>query len=388
MKKWLAVALAAVLLLTGCAPKFEKNKEVVQKTDDKTEKAFIPNYQISNKYYRTILPFKPSKTRGMVVANLNSRYDIKEFETGLMRIAKSEYSPEKYLFQEGQILDKKTVSLWLNRKYTAKQLKDEGLEASDNIGLNPLDDEKGSIDDRNKKNPIYLAHVLEQDYLVKTDKDTVKLGGVMIGLALNSVHYYQKEKYGATYERKIPHKELKAEGEKIAAEVARRLRGMSELKGIPVTIALFEQESKSSVVPGNFFEYATVDANSSSLNAWEPVKEKYYLFPDTTSEKDHRDDWTFFMNFKQDVEKYFSSNGVIGRGFYKDDQLTDLRIEIPIQFYGEAEAIGFTQYVAGLIMDNFPDYISIEVNITSVNGPEALIEKKPKEKEPYVHIYK
>ncbi|RLQ96481.1 CamS family sex pheromone protein [Falsibacillus albus] len=388
MKKWLAVTFAAALLLTGCAPKFEKNNEVVQKTDDKTEKAFIPNYQISNKYYRTILPFKPSKTRGMVVANLNSRYDIKEFETGLMRIAKNEYSPDKYLFQEGQILDKDTVTLWLNRKYSKSQLKEEGLKASQNIGLNPLDDEKGTVKQRNEKNPIYLSHILEQDYLVKTDKDTVKLGGVMIGLALNSVHYYQKEQYGDVYEAPIKHADVVAEGKKIAAEVAKRLRDKPELKGVPITIGLFEQASKNSVVPGHFFSYSNVPANSTSLGSWKDVKENYYLFPSDEAKQDHRDDWTYFMNFKQDVEKYFSSNGVIGRAYYKDDQMSELRIEIPIQFYGEAEAIGFTQYVAGLIMDHFPDYLSIEVNVTSVNGPEALISKKPNEKEPYVHIYK
>ena len=58
------------------------------------------------------------------------------------------------------------------------------------------------------------------------------------------------------------------------------------------------------------------------------------------------------------------------------DQLQDLNIDIPIQFYGKTEAIGFTQYVTGLVMEHFPDYISVEVNISSVNGPEALIVKE------------
>ena len=44
----------------------------------------------------------------------------------------------------------------------------------------------------------------------------------MIGLALNSVHYYQKVQYGATFETKIPHDELEREGKKIADEVLMR----------------------------------------------------------------------------------------------------------------------------------------------------------------------
>ena len=69
-------------------------------------------------------------------------------------------------------------------------------------------------------------------------------------------------------------------------------------------------------------------------------------------------------------------------------QLQELNIDIPIQFYGNTEAIGFTQYVTGLIMNHFTEYISIQISITSVNGPEALITRKPGDSEPYVHIYK
>lgn len=117
------------------------------------------------------------------------------------------------------MLDSSTISSWLNRKYTDSQLKEKKKKASDNVGLNPVDPGKGDIDKRNKDNPIYLAHILEHNYLVKTKDNSVSLGGVVIGLALNSVHYYQKEAFGATYEKTIDSKKLKQEGEKIAAEV-------------------------------------------------------------------------------------------------------------------------------------------------------------------------
>lgn len=391
MKKWLTVALAACLLasISGCAPSsIDKQNQVVQKKNDKKEKAIIPNYQISDQYYKTILPFKPGKAQGMVVQNLNTRYDIDEFETGLMRIAKQEFSPEKYLFQEGQYLSKKTIAAWLERKYTKKQLKEHGLKPSENLGLNPIDDEKGSIDERNKKSPIYLAHISEQDYLKQMDDNTVQLGGVVIGLALNSVHYYQKEEYGATYDLKIPHKQVEEQGKKIADEVAKRIRKIKGLENVPVFIALFEQASKDSVVPGHFFAYTTLGKGESTISHWEGLDEKYYLFPSDQADADHRDDNTYFLNFKEDVQKYFdNTTGVVGRAFYKDGQLNNLQIDISIQFNGEAEAIGFTQYVSGLILNHFPDYYPIEVNISSVEGPEALIVKKAKAKEPFVHIY-
>lgn len=384
MKKWFSLLLAAVLI-TGCAPGFKGEKEVVRGKDDKKETSIIPNYQLENSY-RSLIPFVPSKARGMVVSNLNSRYDINEFETGLMRVAMGQFSPDKYVFQEGQHLDKDTVGLWLNRKYTKAQLKERGLKAEQNVGLNPLNDGKGSIEEQNEKNPIYLAHILEHDYLLKNDK-SVKLSGVVVGLALNSVHYYQKEKYGATFEQEIPRDKLEAEGKKMAEEVLKRMRSMKGLGNVPITIALFEQKGKNDVVPGNFFAYAVSDKGN-SLGDWKKVDEKYVLFPSEEAEKNHRDDLTFYMRFKDDIEEYFPNyNGVIGRGFYKDGQLVDMKIEIPVQMFGEAEIIGFTQWATSLIIDHFPDYINVEIEINSVNGAEALIVRNAGEEDPFVHIY-
>ena len=109
MRKIFSIALASVLLLSACAPNFQKQEEVVQDQKDSDEKAIIPKYKISDKYYRTILPFKESESRGLVVNNINTRYDLQEFETGLMRVAQTTFDPEKYLFQEGQYLKSETV---------------------------------------------------------------------------------------------------------------------------------------------------------------------------------------------------------------------------------------------------------------------------------------
>lgn len=380
MRKLSLLALSLVFLLSACAPSFQKQTDVIQSKEKVKGKAIIPKYNISNNYYRTILPFEPGEARGMIVANINTRYDINEFETGLMRIAQNNFSTDKYLFREGQEIKRNNVKLWLNRKFTPDQLKAKGLKESDNIGLNPID--------QGNNPPIYLAHILEHDYLTKDDKGNVSLSGVTIGLALNSIYYYQKEQYGATFEKKIPFAEIENQGKKMAEEVLKRLRGMKDLSDVPITIALFEQQSKSSVVPGNFFSYTFVDKGSSSIGSWEKVDEKYFLFPSTDAQNAHRDDVTAFLNFKQDVEEYFPNfNGVIGKAFYIGDQLQDLTITIPIQFYGKTEAIGFTQYVTGLVMEHFPKYISVSVSVTSVDGPEALIVRKANENEPFVHIY-
>lgn len=375
MRKLSMAIIAFILLLAGCAPNFSKEEEILQEQDDSTKTAIIPKYQISDQYYRTILPFEPSASRGLTVNRLNTRYDIDEFETGLMRVAQHNYSPDKYLFQEGQYLDKDTVQSWLGRK------------SGDNAGLNPEDTGEGDPQTRNEENPIYLAQILEHNYLVSED-GTAKLGGVVIGLAMNSVHYYRKEQYGPIFEVKIDDKKIEEEGKRIAQEVVSRLRQTKGLEEVPITIALFKQESRSSIVPGNFFAYANAGKGNSRLGGWNAINEDYVLFPSDEAKDKHRDDLTSFQNFKDDVEEYFPNfNGVVGTAFYAEDQLRKISIDITIQFYGKAETIGFTQYVTGLVMEHFPNYISVEVSISSVDGEEALIVKEVDQDKPFVHIY-
>ena len=54
-----------------------------------------------------------------------------------------------------------------------------------------------------------------------------------------------------------------------------RIRTIKGLEDVPVTIALFEQKGKNSVVPGNFFAYARANKGSSTLGDWKDIKEEY-----------------------------------------------------------------------------------------------------------------
>lgn len=386
MKRKMILFAALLLFLSSCAPNFG-GEEVVQEKDNKEQKAVIPKYNISDSYYRIVLPFKVSGARGEVVEDLNTRLDVDEFETGLMRLAQDRFSPEEYLFQEGQYLDKKTVKRWLERKRTPSQLKKEKMKPSENVGLNPPISDNGTNEEKNKKSPIYLASILEHDYLVKTSDNKVKLGGVVLGLALNSVHYYETEQ-GYPREVKISDKVIEREGKRIAAEVLSRIRDMKKLKDVPITIALFKQAPKSSVIPGNFFAITHVDEGSNTIDEWQSVNEEYYLFPSDEAQKNHRDDWLKFNNFKSDIEEFFPNyTGVVGKALYRDDQLQQLTINISFPFYGKAEVVGFTQYVTGLVMEKFPDYINVNVYISSTGGPESIIVRQAKADKPFVHIY-
>ena len=395
LKSVKVIALFLLLFLTACAPQFEKEEEVVQETDETREKAIIPRYNISDSYYRTILPFKEGEARGLVLGRLNTRLDIDEFETGLMRVAQESFEADRYLYQEGQYLKRDTIRSWLGRKLSKEQLEEQKLEENENVGLNPIFEyQKGKpYEEQMKDSPIYLTHMLEHNYLIKNKNDQLELAGVVIGLALNSVHYYKlPDDYGdfAGFQREteIDDDEIEREGKKIAEEVIGRLRNIEGLKNVPITIALFKQESISSIVPGHFFASASADADSSKLGKWQTINEEYHVFPSTDVSEAYREDAMMFSNFKSDIDDYFPNyTGVIGRGFYKNDELQQLTIEIPMQFYGKGEVIGFTQYLTGLVMEHFPNYINVHVYVSSESGQESMIIRDAGAEEPYIHIY-
>lgn len=370
-------AIVAAAMLVGCVPSDKEETELTQETQqkEKAETTIIPSIQIDESYYKTLIPYKESASRGLVVSNIYTKYDMKEVESGLMRLSQNEFDTENYYFQEGQYLAESTVSSWLAR---SSQTED---------GLNPPTTDTMTPEERAIKAPVYLSHIVEQNYLTKTKDNKVKLGGISIGLALNSIYYYQKEQYGEYYEKPISDSTLVEQGKKMAAEIVSRLRTRDELKDIPIVVGLFKQQARNQIIPGTYFSYGVAKAGQNNIAEWEGIDENYVLFPTGDSQDVYRDINNNFKNFKQDVDKYFSNyTSVIGTGFYRNKQIQNLSIEIPIQFFGKAEIIGFTQYLTGILINQF-DNIHVEVSVTSVNGPEALIIKKANDKDPFVHVY-
>ena len=369
-------ALVAAAMLVGCVPSIKEETELEQDSQqEKTETTIIPSTQIDDTYYKTLIPYKESASRGLIVSNIYTKYDIKEAETGLMRLSQDEFDTENYYFQEGQYLAESTVKDWLARSSQVEE------------GLNPPTTDSMTAEERATKAPIYLAHIIEQNYLTKTAENKVALGGISIGLAMNSIYYYQKEQYGEYYEEPIDEAELVKQGKKMAAEIVARLRTRDELRNIPIVVGLFKQQARNKIIPGTYFSYGVAKAGQNDIADWKNIDEEYVLFPTDDSQDVYRDVSSDFKNFKHDIDKYFSNyTSVIGKGFYKDKKIQKLMIEVPIQFFGTTEVIGFTQYLTGVLINRFNN-MYVEVSITSINGTEALIVKKANEKEPYVHIY-
>ncbi|MGN7895116.1 CamS family sex pheromone protein [Bacillus sp. 22475] len=396
MKKIALAVLSLGLLVSGCSAGADKDEKVAEKSGKAKEQSVVPKYAISDEYYKTTIPFDGGNARGLVVQGLNSRLDIDEFETGLMRIAKESFSTKDSFLKGGSALDTQTIQMLVKRKRTdaeQKELEDKLKKDAvkfPNIGLNPaLGTGSESLEVKNKKNPIYISNILEHDYYVKKGDNGEEHVGMVVGLAMNSVQYFNEE-HGYPREATIPDEKMLAEGKKMAQEILKVIHQKKpETKNIPITFAIYRQAPKSSLVPGNFVSYANVEKGSETVEDWKQINEKYYLFPSEQAKTDNkREDLARVSNFKAKLSDYFQGDytAVIGTGMYRDDELREMKLDIPVQFNGKAEIIGFTQYVAGLVMEYFPNYMKVQVTIKSVERPEAIIIREAKQDEPLVKI--
>lgn len=89
--------------------------------------------------------------------------------------------------------------------------------------------------------------------------------GMTIGLAMNSVYYYKKEKDGSTFSKKLDDSEVKKQGKQMASEILSRLRENDDLKDIPIHFAIYKQSSEDSITPGEFITQATAERVKQSL---------------------------------------------------------------------------------------------------------------------------
>ncbi len=80
-----------------------KMKKWLRNRGKAKEQAIVPNYSISDEYYKTTIPFEGGNARGLVVQGVSNRLDIDEFETGLMRIAKESFSTKDNVLKRRKV---------------------------------------------------------------------------------------------------------------------------------------------------------------------------------------------------------------------------------------------------------------------------------------------
>ncbi len=327
MKRFLQIitALSVVIFLAGCGNL--KNSDLSNNATTSTKKKSYQTTGSTAGEYSVLLrngQYKISPISGITATNNSNDVDLKNLESGLMSLSLAEFSANKFVFQEGQELTRAQVSAWLNR-YDKKSNKN---------GLNPVDNKKTDADTRN---PIYLEQVIEQDYLTGSGS-TYELGGISIGLAMNSVDYFTKVKDGPQYKTTINRATQLEQGKKIATKLLKQLRSRKKFQNIPIMIGIFSKTASDSLVGGNYLATGLAPDNKKSITDWKTVDEQSQVLPTIGNDKPiNSNDAESFSNFKAAVQGYFPNiSGVIGRVHYRSGQLTSFEITVNTQFYGYA----------------------------------------------------
>lgn len=376
MKKYLKIAalLGAALTLSACGNL--KNSDLANNatTTSNTKRKTNQTTSTGKNGYTVLLQngtYRVSPISGLTATNNDNSVDTRELERGLVDISKNTFPPNSFTFQEGQYLNSATVTDWLARKSN-----------NNPTGLNP---EAGT---KNKYNPYYLEEIIEQDYLTGSG-NKYSIAGISLGLAMNSVDYYQKTKNGPQYQMNIPRATQESQGKQMANEIITRLRKRKALKNIPITIGLFSKTGKDSLVGGTYFAYGTAGANSSKISKWKSISQKTQVLPTVGNEKAvSSTDASNFNSFKNAIQNYFPNiSGVTATLRYEDGKLTQENISITTQFYGYEQIQSFTRVVLAQAKKYFSSGTPIEIRIGSVDNVQALIAKETADSDYQVHIY-
>ena len=333
-----------LLLLSGCG-NLDKGVSNVD-NGNKSDGGNMTTGRIDRSEYQAIINdgrYKTSAARELNATKLNSGYNQDNFESGLLRLSHQTFSPDKYFFQEGQKLDYDTIEKWLAR----------------------------NSDDNN------------QGFL-KEDGKT--LAGMSLGFAFNSVYYSNDS------ETSISRDELMANARKTINAVLTRVRKMEGLKNIPIVVGIFEQASKEDINGGNYIYTAVSKDGGTTIADFKAVNESHLSLPVASEVKNiaTQDGMsTKFNSFQAAVQNFFPNLvGVTGQVYYVDEQVENLTINIETKYYSKTEITSFTQYVGKQVESIFDSVAgNVEVQINSVEGPQAFVAKKPEQKEIISYIF-
>lgn len=401
MKKLGSGLLLLIVVLTGCMGILEREEDIIvidetEELEEEQQQVVIsPNLNTPENYYRTVLQegdYRHSEARGLVPHAISNRIDINKVEIGLMELASTRFPQSDFFFQEGQYIEGAVINRWLRRFDPDIEKYSEGLnpplpKTEENVEQMEPGEQVSLERTRHESEPAYLSHLMEHNYLRETKNGTIELSGLVLGISLNSVYYYQTEDYGPVYDVQLEAEEILEAGKAIASEVLARVRERDNLADVPIVIALYKEAPRQSIVPGKFMAITVVEPEK-RIESWEAINDAHYFFPSRQATTDHRIDASRFDSFKEDIDSFFDNySGVVGKARYKNNQIQELTIDINLQTNSKAEVIAMTQYITDRLKKYFPETLTVQIYLTSLEGAEAIVVRHANE-DPFIHIYR
>ncbi len=398
--------MSITLLLSGCLNNLDGQGQEVELGPDEVVVQTTAN-QLSNEYYRSVILDNRYQLSASASASnsLSSAGNIFAFEEGLLRISQDIFPTDQYFMQEGQLINGDTLTSWVSRESEknpeglnpALPLTDSQENTTDAESVDPSDDPEAvdetaeETPDSNQvivdadSTPIYLSQIMEKNIMVENDEGFA-LGGIVIGLAMNSVYQYTDAE-GVVYEQEISLGEMRERGKAYANIIVGRLRNTEQLRSVPIVVGIFKQAPDNENAGGNYV-LDGISREGNYVTDWTERNEYRVSLP-IINNSEVNDQYIYFDHFKNDVVSFFPHlNGVSGEALYIENGLASLDIEIVTQFYQLTEITALTQHVTDVAQSRLPEGIGLEIKIVSSAGIEAFIGRQPGESQIKSHIFR
>lgn len=346
MKRLALSILVFAFLLVGCS-----------KPEDKQEESPVVTVKAPESY-AVLLPFQTN-----VIRYVHSSTNYIEIGQGLYNYSKEYFSGNTVVVKEGEIIDSYNTSD--HPSYRPLVLLREG--ASNPYGLNPSSTANVPIgNEQTIQGPMIVRDLYEVDFVAKDDSTEV------VGIAFALVVQEEiSDLDGNSYT--IQGEELYNYATTAGRKLESYLRSLPEVGDVPILIMIYNSSSSDSNLPGTFIVKGYFNGRSGQF---EKVNEKWVLFP--TNEALSLDSSTYsqFEGFRNAIKEFIpESIGIIGKGYYIDNEIVKLLITINIQGKTYTEVYALTEYMVQLA-ENFNLELELIIEITSFNRTIAVITKE------------
>lgn len=341
-KHWVLVIL--VIALVGCS-----NKTNVKKVDN------TYSIKYNDDYYTIFMPYKEGVGNNYILNSNVVDFDMDTIEKELIQISTTKFSVDKYYYQEGQYLSKKSL---------------EELLSDDN--LNNFDKEK--IDGKTIK-PVVVSGIVEKNFLNKSGD----IKGISIGIVLNK---YQSYDSNNNYVEMDSDRVIKI-GKSAGKQVIKYLRKNDDLEDIPILVALYIEASPRSNIGGTYYYYGVTDGEDIK---YESIDQKKFYMNNQNVKKMNLESYNNFKKFEEKIKNYDNTIYVSGLGNFENDSLERLEILITKNHYSYGDLL----YLNQLLSDNSIKYFDdtkVVIKVKAINDIKSYIVKEKGQTSSDIFIY-
>ncbi|QPQ36551.1 CamS family sex pheromone protein [Lysinibacillus sp. JNUCC-52] len=368
IRKSVLLLISPLFFLVACSDEEESKNN--------NEKMYISSIQ-KKETFEIQQPAKMNVARGLIVSNMNNTININEIEKGLMNLSVNYFSPNSFYMQEGQYLDKNMINQWLARKT------EEGL------GLNPpIKNSTGNVLEDEKQNPLFLSHILEQNYI---NKKSGKIEGMSLAISLNE--YYDirvSDDKGLIYTDQVKVdntdddvNDVKNYGKKIAETIVKNIRNHEAMPNVPIYLTLYQESNKNDILPGIFLAETFIGESKDRIDKWTEIDKKDYTFPSDALYSLDQDTYNKLLSFKEEIQKNFKhlNPKAFGKLRYEDGKLADIKIEVHAPLINDTELIALLQFISTKLNAILFDYVPVTIRIIDQKQDVGIILWDPAEKQ-------